>query len=413
MVNSKADQSYEVIVCGDGLFAVWTSILLSRQGVKVLRLHTSASGFYSNESALDVAFSTLVDPPTRALVAHGKEVADYLCEFVAKGASQLARELQLQPLRAARLAIAKHEQKELVQAAQEFSYLVSLSSNSAGNPDAVAAWKEPESYQFPDADEFSEKVLSLEPAHNRMRASVVTVEESSKGVVVRCDDGQVRSAELCVLGQGAAIARAVERYASILVPVTDVRVSLDVALTESLLSAEPLCFRAASGHVAGCLFPSPSECLLRMKLSGPRYALFHAGAGWQPSDVASDGFLPKGQIPLSEKAWAEGLAAVLPAALRALSPALDFSTEVAAAAEMLRREGVARDFVLSTLPCDELPLLGEFGSHGRLLGNAGWIGIESSAALPAAQIICDLIVHGCSKGHPLHPQLSPKRFQTL
>jgi hypothetical protein len=80
---------------------------------------------------------------------------------------------------------------------------------------------------------------------------------------------------------------------------------------------------------------------------------------------------------------------------------------------MLQREGGAREFVLGTLPCDELPLLGEFGSHGRLLGNAGWIGVESSAALPAAEIICDLIVHGRSKGHSLHPQLSPKRLQMM
>jgi hypothetical protein len=123
--------------------------------------------------------------------------------------------------------------------------------------------------------------------------------------------------------------------------------------------------------------------------------------------------LPKGQIPLSKKTWSEGLAAVLPAALRVLNPALGFADKVSAAAEKLQREGVARDFVLGTLPCDELPLLGEFGSHGRLLGNVGWIGVESSAALPAAEIICDLIEQGRSKGHRLHPQLSPKRFQMI
>jgi hypothetical protein len=413
MAHSKTDQGYEVIICGDSFFAVWTSILLFRQGVKVLRLHNSASGFDSRESVLDVAFSTLVDPPTRALVAHGKEVADYLCQFVAKGAVKLAREFELQPLRSVRLAVAEHEQRELIQAARDFPYLDSFSSNSAGDPVAVAAWAEPASYQIPGAEEFSEMVLKLEPAQNRVRASVVNVEESSTGVVVRCDDGQARFAELCVLGQGAAIANVVTRYASILVPVTDVRVSLDVALTVDSFSADPLCFRAASGHISGCLIPSISEGSLRMNVSGPRYALFHAGAGWHPSDVASDGFLPKGQIPLSEKTWAEGLAAVLPAALRVLNPALDFSTEISAAAAMVRREGVARDFVLGTLPCDELPLLGEFGSHGRLLGNAGWIGVESSAALPAAEIICDLILHGCSKGHPLHPRLSPRRFQTV
>jgi hypothetical protein len=413
MVNAKTDDRYEVIVCGDSLFAVWTSILLSRQGVRVLRLHNSASGFDSRESLLDVAFSTLVDPPTRALVAHGKEVADYLCQFVARGASQLGRELQLQLLRSVRLALAAHEQRELIQAARDFPYLVPLSSGGDAHPQDQVAWAEPASYQIPGAEEFSEMVLKLELAQNRMRASVVNVQESSTGVVVRCDDGQARSAELCVLAQGADIAMAVERYASILVPVTDVRASLDVARTEDAFPADPLCFRAASGHIAGCLIPSNHDRSIKMNVSGPRYALFHAGAGWRPSEVGRDGFLPKGQIQLSKKTWSEGLAAVLPTALRVLNPALDFSNEVSAATAMLQREGVARDFVLGTLPCDELPLLGEFGSHGRLLGNAGWIGVESSAALPAAEIICDLIVHGRSLRHELHPQLSPKRFQTL
>lgn len=413
MVNSKPNQSYDVIVCGDGLCAVWTGILLSRQGIKVLRLHHTARGFCSSESALDVAFSTLVDPPTRALVAHGKEVADYLCQFVAQGAVQLAQEFELQPLRSLRLATAKHEQRELVQAARDFPYLVSLSSAAAANPEGATAWAEPASYQIPGEKDFAQKVLELEPAQNRMHARVTSIEESSAGVVIRSSDGLVRSAELCVLAQGAAIAHAAGRYASILVPVTDVRVSMDVPLADQGLAAEPVCFRAASGHVAGCLMPSISDGSLHMKLSGPRYALYHAGSGWQPSDAGSDGLLPKGKMPLSEKAWAEGLKAVLPAALHALNPAEDFSHAAVVASEMLRSGGVARDFVLGTLPCDELPLLGEFGSHGRLLGNAGWIGVESSAALPAAQIICDLIVHGRSLRHELNPQLSPKRFQTL
>jgi hypothetical protein len=348
MVNAKTEGRYEVIVCGDSLFAVWTSILLSRQGVRVLRLHKSASGFDSRETALDVAFSTLVDPPTRALVAHGKEVADYLCQFVARGASQLGRELQLQPLRSVRLAVAAHEQRELIQAARDFPYLVPLSSSGDAHPQDKVAWSEPASYQIPGAEEFSEMVLKLEPAQNRMHAIVTTVEESSTGVVVRCDDGQVRSAEVCVLAQGADIAKAVERYASILVPVTDVRASLHIPAAENMLYADPLCFRAASGHVAGCLIPSIHDRIIKMNVSGPRYALFHAGAGWRPSEVGRDGFLPKGQIPLSKKTWSEGLGAVLPAALRGLNPSLDFADEVSAAAAMLQREEVARDFALGT-----------------------------------------------------------------
>lgn len=62
------------------------------------------------------------------------------------------------------------------------------------------------------------------------------------------------------------------------------------------------------------------------------------------------------------------------------------------------------------LPCDELPVLGELGTQGRILGGTGWLGCGWSAGFRSAQIIADLVVHG--KSEKLLPLLKPLRWRS-
>jgi|JFJP01.1.fsa_nt_gi hypothetical protein len=59
-------------------------------------------------------------------------------------------------------------------------------------------------------------------------------------------------------------------------------------------------------------------------------------------------------------------------------------------------------------PCDELPLLGEFGHHGRILGSCGWLGTGVTAQYQASLILWDILKTGRSSD--LHPLLTPRRF---
>ena len=59
-------------------------------------------------------------------------------------------------------------------------------------------------------------------------------------------------------------------------------------------------------------------------------------------------------------------------------------------------------------PCDELPVVGEFGKLGKVLSCAGWLNNSVSPFAWTAQNMVDMLLH--DKKELVHPLLHPRRF---
>jgi hypothetical protein len=431
--GDKESGRWDVIVCGDGLFALWVSCLLTKAGVRLLRIHSSPSGLSPLVPGLGVVWPSMPDPPTRLAVAHGLGAARELEAFVhgASVASAAALAGVARPLTGTclRLGLQQHEATELAAAARQFPRLkpVGRLREVRGEAASVAALDEDDVAILGDVESgMAEKLLRGEDPQTRLCATVVGIAEEAHGVRVQCADGRAFECDVLVLGLGANLGKVWPQYKDICVPASDalgwLKVHRGVRLSAKTAAhthghdhghqtgayAHAVAFRASSGHVAGVLLWDAKAERVELRMTGPRYALRHAGMGWFPQD----GELHPGA--LFEQAWS-GQAQLIMAALAELHP------QCAAAAQALSEvlaEGAgasaAPQFRLTTecWPCDELPMLGELGFRGRVLGSAGWLGCGHSVALWCAQAVRDLVVRGRVESVPDLPFLSPKRFWT-
>ena len=136
-------------------------------------------------------------------------------------------------------------------------------------------------------------------------------------------------------------------------------------------------------------------------MTGPRFLLPQAGAGVDLTKQPLDRSL------ISKiESWIQGslLAKVVPLLLQTSThEAANDSHEISLKLLDIRM-GV------DCLPCDELPMLGELGHQGRILGATGWLGCGWSAGFQAASTLVDIVQTG--KSEQLKPLLRPQRWRS-
>ncbi len=87
-------ESYDIAIIGAGPFACFCAFFLCQQNLRIALIYpekTQPFGAFSH--SLQVCWPSLNDPPTRADVAHGHEVAKYLQQFCSNGLNLLAQNI--------------------------------------------------------------------------------------------------------------------------------------------------------------------------------------------------------------------------------------------------------------------------------------------------------------------------------
>ena len=174
---------------------------------------------------------------------------------------------------------------------------------------------------------------------------------------------------------------------------SDILIEYECAAPKKL---EPLAFRASNGHIAVSLFSNENKSML--KISGPRFLLPQAGVGLV---LNKENITPA--ILSNVKKFHEQIFSIL-------SSYYGYNS-----VELFLKE---HPFVQTNYgahvdchPCDELPLVGEFGKLGKILGCTGFLATGFSAGAWGAKIICDLICQ--QKSSALHARLQPRRFNKI
>jgi glycine/D-amino acid oxidase-like deaminating enzyme len=350
-------------------------------------------------TSLGVCWPSLNDPPTRAVVAHGTELAFYLQECCQKG-QKIFRTHFLNPLElwqetpCTRWGLQSFEQQELLRAME-------LGFGIAPSPEPSLAKK---GVFFENALAlvcrnpllFQENMLKwLQKAGVVFVASqALALAESQSTCTLSLACGRTLHTELVVLASALNIASLLPRYTNILVPMSDCLFRYTTPkpwpFLPQLCNFAPVgTLRASNGHLAASFGHDNNSSFLN--ISGPRFLLPGAGAGVHLGATVLQ------QASLLEKLQTFHTKTLLP-----------FLGTPGAETGAQEWESAGAHMLVDCYPCDELPLVGEFGKFGRILGSTGWLATGLSAGALAAQIMYDLIFH--EKSPHLHPRLHPRRF---
>lgn len=397
--RSAKTKKSDVLIVGAGPLGWSCAQLLADKGIRTLLADPDISDSSAawTQQGLGIFWPSLNDPPTRAVVAHGLDMALWLQNFCRLGSESVGDFLYnsaLKKIRCVRVGLAAHEVRELNQACTLNLGL------EAGDSIAGARLFE-ESFpaflvgEYNRRDTFaSRRAKDL----NFCAQRVISIAEEKDGCTVLLDNKQIRECEMVILANGYQIAGLMPWVKDMLVPMSDVysEWSSNLACSDQ---CEPLAVRTASGHVAAVFIPQAnpreSASTWTVRLTGPRFLLPSAGAGVDLSgDPVSDS--------LSEKINEWLRTSFLPVMTQVL--------QTSHPAEGIKLKLNQARFGVDCLPCDELPILGELGSQGRILASTGWLGCGWSASLQAASVLCELIEKGSSPR--LAGLLKPSRWRS-
>jgi hypothetical protein len=398
----------EIAIVGAGPLAFFACLKWLEQGVVPTLV-------FPRREALSLAYSQAFmgafwpspnDPPTRPLVAHGLEVTRYLIDLHRRGTEllskpEIAKLLPSLQSEAFRYGLEGFEEKELLQAfEQDLGLKEPLSSTSrhALFPEESRArlLKDPGHWRVPFLQYFRQKGVPI------IDEKVLSLQEDSKGVELLFARKESLRCEVVLLATGESTGTLLPELSASLVPMSDMlfrwriqspkapksRVALD-----SSKAADPLAMRGHNGHVAIVWNPEAFE--FPLCLSGPRFLIPGAGVGVSKHSLVEE--------RLKQKGLEFHRAKTLPF----LAQTLGYTTWESFSQQMrLQFEGAC--YGSDCLPCDELPLVGEFGKWGRIVGSAGFLAAGHSAQLYMAHALVELINTGKSPG--LHPRLSPRRL---
>jgi hypothetical protein len=382
----------DVVVIGSGFFGVTTALLLARQGIAVTLISSDKTLVSSLSVSLNTLWPSLNDPPTRALVAHGQEVASYLQDFCAHGVDLFESLFSSLPyvlrVPCARVGMQDFEQKELQKACElGFGLKTTKQPQIFEESQTAICITNPERFQ----EDLTSQLL-LAGVHVAFH-KVTEISESLSGCCVKTQSGLSFQCELIVLANGLSIPSFFPKYKEILIPMSDV-------ITEYQWSSEKKLphsfFRAFNGHVGVSLWSRENIGNKgTLKVTGPRFLLPGAGVGLslQETDLANN---VKQNISQFHKHVFHMLA--LQNGEENPSNFLKFVTF----------EQRTMQVKIDCHPCDELPLIGEFGKLGKVLGCAGFLATGFSAGVWAGHIVSELIVQ--QKSNALHKRLKPRRF---
>lgn len=393
----KANKT-EVLIVGGGPLGWACGRLLARKKIRTLVVdpHQASNTAPWSQRGLGLFWPSLNDPPTRAVVAHGLPMARWLQEFCRHG-QDLITELFpasiIQKLNCVRVGILDHEISELDSAFAQNLALEKPQRFSKAKifPESAPAFllERPKTLSLPQNER---KFLSFK------RGIVTSAADSKDNCTAILSTGENVSSEMIILANGFEIGKLEPWLKDMLIPMSDVETHWTTNLT-CPANARPVAIRAANGHVASVFFPSVdpnqgSRFTWSVRMTGPRFMLPSAGAGVDLSLQSVDGNLQT----LIEQ-WLVSI--YLPALCEFLQTSEPTEIKV-----QLKESRFAAD----CLPCDELPMLGDLGHQGRILGSTGWLACGWSASLQSAAILCELIVQGQST--QLAPLLRPRRWRS-
>lgn len=393
--RSRKTQKTDVLIIGGGPLGWASGRLLARRKIRATiidPLHTQPQSHWTHRG-LGVFWPSLNDPPTRAVVAHGVEMAHWLQEFCKHGQELLPEFFsasEFQKIRALRAGILPHEIEELNTACKLNLGLKKSDENT------LVRFFEEVSAAFLLTTHHVQLFSQDEEKYLSFRTGQVThIQDSKDDCVCTLDTGEVLRSEMMILANGFKISTLEPWLKHMLIPMSDVQTLWTTNLGCSA-DAKPFAIRASSGHVASVFVPqktSKHATSWSLRLTGPRFMLPSAGAGLDLGENLVDENL----IQRIEQ-W------LLGHFLPALSGILETTQQTDI---KLRLEQAT--FATDCLPCDELPMLGELGLQGRILASTGWLGCGWSASLQSAAILCDLIEHG--RSDKLAPLLRPRRWR--
>ncbi|MEY4064105.1 MAG: hypothetical protein RIR26_313 [Pseudomonadota bacterium] len=399
---SRTTRRTDVIIVGGSPFGWACAHMLSLKKIKTTlvddRAVTALTPWQSK--GLGVFWSSLNDPPTRAVVAHGSEMAQWLQRVCVEGirvAQSVVMESEFMRARALRIGLEKHEITELNAARDAHLGLASLDDLG---PAYFCESEQALILSHPNQP-LKTKTKST---FTKTQAEVSEVKESKDGCTVILANGDQLHSEIVILANGYKMAALQPWLAPMLVPMSDVQSEWSTNIRANR-TAEPWVVRTASGHVAALISAcqsSPDESHWRIKLTGPRFFLPQAGVGTDLSHKTPDSEL---QAKLERWLKEKLIPALLP--LMETPPDVDSRTP-SLEPWALRCEGI--QFGVDCLPCDELPIAGELGLQGRILGSTGWLGCGWSAGFQMAQVVAELVEQGRSGG--LAPLVQPKRWRS-
>lgn len=390
-------QTFDIVIVGAGPFACFSALLLAQNGMKVALVYPeNTSPMESFLTSLNACWPSLNDPPTRAEVAHGHDVASYLHQYCAKGLSffentilpMLGEQDNWTQSNCFRIGIKDFEIEELQDAYRLGFGLKKTEQNNVYREEYF-------SLLCFDKNRFKNNVKkSLKKNNVTLISSAVKklVESQNKCTLELQNNFQLIS-EIVILGNGLEISKLMSRYEKILIPMSDCLFEYEYDLKEGF-KIPPISFRASNGHICATLIYHEQK--IQLRISGPRFLLPGAGAGLNLTNVA----IEQKVFQVIEKYHQEIVFGLISKELK-----------VALKSEFLDQfpfSLVSKKALVDCYPCDELPIVGEYGKLGRVLGNTGWLATGFSAGVWSAKIICDLVLN--EKSSDLHARLQPRRF---
>ncbi|APJ04621.1 FAD-dependent oxidoreductase [Silvanigrella aquatica] len=392
-----SEQEFDVAVVGAGVFSCFSALLLAQEGLKIGLIYPEKTELLGSFfSSLRTCWPSLNDPPTRAEVAHGHEVALYLHEFCSKGIAYFQHSLL--PLigdnsnwissSCLRISTKDFETDELEDA---FKLGFGLKKTELKN----VYLEENNSLICKNPEEFQNTIYQALQRNNvhLISSAAVKINETQSSCSIEFKNHPKINCEIAVLGNTLNISKLLPRYEKILIPMSD---TLFEYHCKSNIAFPSISFRAANGHVCATFFSNHDDVYL--KISGPRFLLPGAGAGIDLTNSHID----EKVFQNIEKYHSEILFGIIQNYL-----------EIKTREELLSQlplSLVSKKILVDCYPCDELPVVGEFGKLGRILGNTGWLATGFSAGFWAAKIIKELVLN--EKSVDLHSRLQPRRLFT-
>lgn len=385
----------DVLIIGAGPFGCMSALFLAENGLSVTLIDTHPQPLVSLQNSLHAIWPSLNDPPTRADAAHGHDVALYLQDFCSQGLDCLKQqEFAKNILLSApsfRIGMKDFEIEEL-QKAKNLGFGLHTTKTEGIFKETHTASLFP---NFLTLQERMQNVLQKNKVrYLQGQAHKLTETQSHCFVEFTHKNSNVcEEAEVVILANGLQIAHLIPKYAPILVPMSDCLYQYQAPLPTGF-TLLPMAFRASNGHISVTLFAHNGTA--HLNISGPRFLLPGAGAG---VDLTHNP-VEKKVFESIERFHKEQL-------FKIIAMQLGFKT-AKELQEALPFKVTHKDILVDCYPCDELPLLGEFGTLGKVLGNTGWLATGFSAGVWAAKIVTDLLLK--QKSEHLHPRLQPKRL---
>lgn len=395
-VHSPREHTSDVLIVGAGPLGWACAQLLAREKISTILIDPNLSHgeLAWATQGLGVFWPSLNDPPTRAVVAHGDAMGRWLQDYCRQGLNLVSDFLTSDSVReidCVRVGWLNHEIEEL-----KTAHELGLGLQEPIVHPQVSVFSEASRALLCSEGPHAKAVPNQNKFLNKHAAEVQRIDEMQDHCLTQLSSGEYIRSEMVILANGYKITHLQPWLKNMLIPMSDVE-SVWITDFNCTEDAQPLAVRASSGHVAAVFIPmknSLGQHIWIIKMTGPRFMLPSAGAGVDLSDKPVESTLTD-----SIERWLK--TQFLPA----IQPVLGFSALEKAAIQLHSCR-----LAVDCLPCDELPMLGDLGQQGRLLGSTGWLGCGWSASMQTASILCEIVEQGRSAR--LAPLLRPRRWRS-